>query len=103
MAIDSKYGKVTLEKGTIGEDEPVFVLRAKDRLSPALLQQYILLCLETRTPRQRENGATRRLISWGDPGVPMTAVARLHRDLSRFIEWQDVNPTQTPNIGEDPA
>lgn len=38
MAIDRKYGKVETSLQTLGEDEPVFIIRAKDRASiPALL------------------------------------------------------------------
>lgn len=31
MGYDWKYGRVTTERGDIGEDEPVFVIRARDR------------------------------------------------------------------------
>lgn len=44
MAVDSKYGHVSLEKGDIGEDEPVVVFRAQDRLLPKLLKVYKILC-----------------------------------------------------------
>lgn len=44
MAIDSKYGRVILEKGTIGEDEPVVVFRAQDRTLPKLLKVYRYFC-----------------------------------------------------------
>jgi hypothetical protein len=44
MAVDGKYGRVTLERGTIGEDEPVVVFRAQDRLLPLLLGVYLELC-----------------------------------------------------------
>jgi len=44
MAIDHKYGRVTTEFGTIGEDEPVVVFRATDRLLPKLLKVYRWAC-----------------------------------------------------------
>jgi hypothetical protein len=44
MAISSKYGKVTLERGSIPEDEPVFVLRSQDKLAPRLLEYYEMMC-----------------------------------------------------------
>lgn len=44
MAIDSKYGRVTLEHGSVGEDEPVVVFRAKDVLLPDVLKVYRVLC-----------------------------------------------------------
>ena len=52
MAIDNKYGRVTLEHSDIGEDEPVVVFRARDMHLPKLLMYYHLFCLKTsRTPR----------------------------------------------------
>lgn len=39
MAVDRKYGRVTLERGTIGEDEPVVVFRAQDKMLPELFGQ----------------------------------------------------------------
>lgn len=50
MAVDGKYGKVTLEHGTIGEDEPVVVFRARDELLPDLLAHYLELCAEAGSP-----------------------------------------------------
>lgn len=44
MAIDRKYGRVTTERGTIGEDEPVVVFRAQDKMLPKLLKIYRFLC-----------------------------------------------------------
>jgi len=76
MAIDTKYGRVTLEHGDIGEDEPVVVFRAQDRLLPAVLDAYYAACL----------GA----------GSPVGHLERL-RDTHRMIEaWQSRHPTKTP-------
>jgi len=38
MAISGKYGKV--EVPGVGEDEPVFILRAQDRLALAAIKMY---------------------------------------------------------------
>ena len=38
MAISGKYGKVNIPK--IGGNEPVFVLRAQDRLAAPAIQMY---------------------------------------------------------------
>jgi hypothetical protein len=38
MAISEKYGKISIPK--IGEDEPVFVLRAQDRLAEPTIAIY---------------------------------------------------------------
>lgn len=52
MAIDRKYGRVTTERGTIGDDEPVVVFRAQDRLLPKLLKVYRILCELAGSPRR---------------------------------------------------
>ena len=41
MAISGKYGKLDIPK--IGEDEPVFILRAQDRLAPGVIKIYKVL------------------------------------------------------------
>lgn len=43
MAIDPKYGMVTVERepGTpFGSDEPVFILRAQDKSAPMIIRAY---------------------------------------------------------------
>jgi hypothetical protein len=50
MAIDGKYGRVTLEKGTVGEDEPVVVFRSQDKLLPQVLEYYRGLCAREGSP-----------------------------------------------------
>jgi hypothetical protein len=51
MAIDAKYGRVTLEHSTIGDDEPVVVFRAQDAMLPRLLDIYRFLCEIAGSPR----------------------------------------------------
>jgi hypothetical protein len=41
MAISGKYGKISIPH--IGEDEPVFVLRAQDRIAGDAIEMYRLL------------------------------------------------------------
>ena len=41
MAVSGKYGRVTVPP--IGEDEPVFILRAQDRLAEPAIEMYRLL------------------------------------------------------------
>jgi hypothetical protein len=41
MAISTKYGKVNIPK--IGDNEPVFILRAQDKLAEATIGMYRLL------------------------------------------------------------
>lgn len=51
MGIDLKYGKVTLENSNVGEDEPVVVFRATDKLLPKVLAYYHSFCLKDGSPR----------------------------------------------------
>jgi hypothetical protein len=41
MAVSSKYGKVNIPK--IGNDEPVFILRAQDKLAEHTIEMYRIL------------------------------------------------------------
>lgn len=41
MAISGKYGKIDIPN--IGDDEPVFVLRAQDRLAASAVELYCVL------------------------------------------------------------
>jgi hypothetical protein len=53
MAIDRKYGRVTLEHGAhIPDDEPVVVFRARDKLLPKVLAYYRLFCWKAGSPRR---------------------------------------------------
>jgi hypothetical protein len=38
MAISAKYGKLTIPK--VGDDEPVFILRAQDKLAESAIAMY---------------------------------------------------------------
>jgi hypothetical protein len=44
FGIDSKYGKVTVEKKTLLDGEPVFLLRARDKQSVAAIRHYAVSC-----------------------------------------------------------
>jgi hypothetical protein len=41
MALSGKYGKLSIPR--IGEEEPVFILRAQDRLAEFAIEMYRLL------------------------------------------------------------
>lgn len=56
MAIDRKYGRVTTEKGNIGGDEPVVILRAQDALLVPLLRYYHALCDIAESPQEHLDG-----------------------------------------------
>ena len=38
MAVSGKYGKISIQK--VGADEPVFVLRAQDKLAETAIEMY---------------------------------------------------------------
>ncbi len=44
MPIDLKYGKISLEKGSIPSKEPVFVFRGRDSLSEKYIRMYAEEC-----------------------------------------------------------
>lgn len=76
MALDRKYGKVTTERGAIGEDEPVVVFRARDKLLPSVLAHYMTLCVNS-----------------GSPNKHLKLVQDTMLDV---MDWQEENETQVP-------
>jgi hypothetical protein len=77
MARDRKYGKVTLENGTIGEDEPVVVFRATDALLPKVLLYYHLFAAKLGSPRRH-----------------LDMIMDSREDV---LKWQARNETRVPN------
>lgn len=77
MAIDAKYGRVTLEHGNIGEDEVVVVFRAKDKLLPKVLMYYHLFCMKAGSPKRHLD------LIW--------------QSLQAVYAWQDEHETKTPD------
>lgn len=39
-----KYGFISAQKATFPEDEPLFLLRAKDKLAPRAVRYYAQIC-----------------------------------------------------------
>jgi len=64
MAISGKYGKVTIPR--IGENEPVFILRAQDRLAAAAIEMYRSLA--------------------ASHGVPLAG--SLQKEIETFRQWK---------------
>ncbi len=48
MAISGKYGKIDIPK--IGEDEPIFIMRAQDRLANSAIEMYRALVASHGSP-----------------------------------------------------
>ena len=47
MAVDAKYGYVTVEKEPghpFGDSEPVFILRGRDMVASVAIEEYALAC-----------------------------------------------------------
>ena len=77
MAVDGKYGRVTLEHGTIGEDEPVVVFRARDALLPKLLGYYWNFCKAAGSPQRHLDMISKR--------------------IDEIDAWQDTHETKVPD------
>lgn len=79
MGHDLKYGKVTTQFGDIGEDEPVIVFRARDRLVPDVLAYYAARCIKA--------------------GSGIFHVSVIMENVERFRTWQRENGSavRTPN------
>jgi len=62
MAISGKYGKLSIPK--IGEEEPVFILRAQDTLAQRTIEIYKILAASHNSPMandlQKEIDASKR-------------------------------------------
>lgn len=80
MAKDLKYGEVTLERGNIGEDEPVFVLRAQDQLALKVLKVYRMFCQLAGSPDKHQ--------------------AIIDAAAKRFKVWQDEHGTKIPDTDD---
>src|SRR5689334_6506312 len=76
MGYDGKYGQVTTEFGDIGEDEPVIVFRAQDKLLPNVLAHYLQVCTMAGSPRRHLD-------------IILDSVQRVRA-------WQAEHPTKVP-------
>lgn len=74
MAIDRKYGRVKLEHGTIGDDEPVIVFRARDARLPEVLADYMKLCTLA--------------------GSPQRHLDLIFESYKAITDWQEENPEE---------
>lgn len=74
MGYDGKYGKVTTEHGNIPDDEPVFVFRARDVNTRAVLGHYLKVC---------DQG-----------GSPIRHLRIVAEALARFARWQEEHPSR---------
>lgn len=76
MAQSDKYGDVIVERepgNPLGEDEPVFLLRARDATSVPLLEKYLNLIFLKNSPPKH--------------------IYAVEDVIQTFREWQRRNPT----------
>ncbi|MBA7666384.1 hypothetical protein ES703_74464 [subsurface metagenome] len=66
MAVSGKYGKLNIPR--IGGDEPVFILRAQDRLAESTIEMYRLLA--------------------ASHGCPIAETLR--KEIESFRKWQGI-------------
>ena len=64
MAVSGKYGKISIPK--VGEDEPVFILRAQDRFAEGMIEIYKVITSFHDSPLVKE----------------------LDREVERFRKWK---------------
>jgi hypothetical protein len=76
MAYDKKYGKVTLEHGSIGDDEPVMVFRAQDKILPNVIAHYHMVCMNA--------------------GSPLRHLRLIAERFQEIKDWQAEHSTQVP-------
>jgi hypothetical protein len=97
MAIDLKYGRVHLEHGTIGENEPVVVFRAQDVTLPLVLEAYKRICAEQGSPEHHLKAiddATVHVTSWqltNHTQVPQSAGYTLRSDEGEHVPAEGQN------------
>ena len=72
-----KYGFITAQKATFPEDEPLFLLRAKDKLAPRAVRYYAQICrhlaITTKNKALMETGETVQVVA-----LEMEQWQRLH-------------------------
>lgn len=78
-----KYGTVDTERGTIGADEPVFVVRAQDKLARYVIDNYRQMCRAA--------------------GSPQAHIDSIERVYQQFTLWQETNFTKIPESLPSPG
>jgi hypothetical protein len=66
MAISGKYGKLSIPR--IDEKEPVFILRAQDKLAEPAIEMYRLLALSHNSP----------------------VIRALDKEINQFRKWKGI-------------
>ena len=75
------YDHIQDETGNIGEDEPVFLLRAKDRLAPATLDAWANLLVAS--------------------GGDIDTAAHVREWAIKMRDWQEENGDKIPDVEKE--
>jgi len=76
VAYDLKYGEVTLERGEVPKEEPVFIFRAQDKLLPEVLAFYLSICVRD--------------------GSPPVHLKNIEKNYNTIRDWQEIHFTKLP-------
>jgi hypothetical protein len=79
MATEGKYGNITIERGDIPDDEPVFLLRAQDSTMCPTLSAYHSACTRAGSPQQHLDA--------------------IERAYTRVADWQEAHPDRVKTPG----
>lgn len=91
---DLKYGKITTEKpNNFGEDEPIFLIRAKDLHSMPVLQFYA--SQHDNTVKGHVKPGTTEPYKESPENIGF--VQQLNSAIDLFAEWQKKNETKIPD------
>jgi hypothetical protein len=92
MGYDLKYGKVTTEHGDIGEDEPVFVFRGRDKLLLKILSYYLFICAKAGTTDFHIGTVLKniKIVRQWQADNPDRVVMPASKNYQRRIEGDDV-------------
>ena len=87
--LDRKYGRASFTTpNNIGEDEPVFIIRAKDSISVPALRSYANLYAGTVALQKSEGDEYRSQLDFAQS---------IENAIEDFEDWQSKNETKIPD------
>ncbi len=90
MAIDLKTGKkITIEGRNFGEDEPIFIMRARDPLGRDSVEDY--------GKKARLLNIVGALNNEGDEMVSEEFIVSCEEAGEKMIEWAEANDSRMPD------
>lgn len=104
MAIDKKYGRVTVEYAGPEEDEQVIVFRATDANVPNLLRFYYELCEVSGSPQHHLDlikSTHDEIVQWQRDNPGRVRVPNSNRYIERIQKESESVPRETPEEGRE--